>query len=82
MDKKVFVVNLNVGDSVICDNCNADFSHRTESGGFLIGSRGWCPDCEAESRALLRRYNEEHLITATCPSDMSHRDWILSIRRQ
>lgn len=83
MEKKPIqfkVFRLDMGDKVICDNCNADVSNSPKSGGFIIGSRGWCPECESESRALLRKYGEEHLITAVCPADMSHADWIRSIR--
>lgn len=74
-------IRIDIGDKVICDNCGMDYSDRTETGGFLIGSRGWCPSCEPETRKLLKQYNELGCITAECPPNMSHKDWILAWRK-
>jgi hypothetical protein len=74
------ITRIELGDMVVCDLCNTDFSNSDKQGGFLIPGWGICPDCAARFREELKRNGEEHLIQAECPSGMSHKDWILSIR--
>lgn len=69
------------GNEVICDMCGADWTDRPESGSFLFGSYGVCPDCSERVMNNIKRYNEEDHIRATCPEGMSHADWIRDIVR-
>lgn len=71
-----------VGDAVICDICNKDWTNSDVSGGFLFGSYGYCPDCAEEGLKRIKGYNEEKFIEGFCPADMSHADWIRDIVRK
>ena len=41
----MFVIKVDVGDDVICDICNDDYSESEEVGGTLVGSYALCPKC-------------------------------------
>ena len=69
-----------IGNSVICDSCNKDYSNSDEAGGFLFGSNGYCPSCAKEALPRIKGYNEERFIKAWCPEEMSFKDFILAIR--
>jgi hypothetical protein len=68
-----------IGRIVVCDVCGEDWTDRKESGGFLFGSYGYCPDCAVEGLRTIRRYNEERYIKAMCGSE-SFADFIRRIR--
>jgi hypothetical protein len=68
------------GNRVVCDICNKDWTGSPVSGGFLVGSYAYCPDCAPQGLADLKRYNEIRFITAYCPKDMSYADWCLKLR--
>ena len=57
-----------VGDLVVCDVCDADYTERRDSGGFIFGSYAYCPACAARHEPMIKSYNEEHMITARCPA--------------
>ena len=69
-----------VGDIVICDICNADFTDSHESGGFLFGSYAYCPECAERSMAQILNFKEEHCIRARCPEGISFGDFIRADR--
>ena len=72
---------IEVGNQVICDICDGDFTNDTESkGGFLFGSKAYCPKCAEERLPSIKSYNEEHYIKAYCPGDMLFRDFVLECR--
>lgn len=73
-------VEIDMGENVVCDICGEDWTERTESGGFLFGSKAYCPDCAEDGLRRIRGYHEEHMIRAYCPSDKSFKDWVLSLR--
>ena len=68
------------GDTVICDQCNKDFTDSEESGGFIFGSHAYCPNCGKDSLPRIKGYDEEKHIKATCPRDMSFKDFVLQYR--
>lgn len=69
-----------VGRDVVCDVCDEDWTDRPESGGFVFGSYGTCPDCAPESMARIRHFREERFIRATCPEGKSFADFIRELR--
>ena len=74
------ILNQNFGDLVLCDMCNADWTERTESGGFVFGSKGVCPDCAPKTMKSIHRYEEEAYIKANCPIDRSFAEFIREFR--
>jgi hypothetical protein len=63
---------IDIGEAVVCDICNADYSESDESGGILLGSYAICPACEPKLNASD--------IDAECPAGVSFKDWVLSLR--
>jgi len=71
---------INIGDNVVCDLCNTDYTESDEQGGFIFGSHAVCPTCAPRMRASIRECKEEHFITAECPAGISFREFVLNIR--
>ena len=69
-----------LGDLVVCDVCNQNYTGSTESGGFIFGSYGYCPMCAEEGLANIRKYNEEQFIRARCPEGVSFADFVREYR--
>ena len=76
METKVY----DIGNTVLCDQCNKDFSNSDAKGGFIFGSHAVCPDCEEEFMKGVKQYHEESYIRAKCPKDMSFKEFILKDR--
>lgn len=72
---------LEVGNQVLCDLCNKDWTDSNTTGGFLRGSYAVCPDCAPDHRAKLKEFNEEHHIRAECPVFLSFADWVRNYLR-
>jgi hypothetical protein len=71
---------IDIGETVICDKCNGDWSERTESGGFLFLSSAYCPDCEKDALKSIESYGEQKHIKGYCPEGVSFKDWVLTLR--
>ena len=39
------IEEIYIGDTVVCDYCNDDYTDSDEKGGVLIGSYAVCPKC-------------------------------------
>lgn len=63
---------IDIGDTVVCDWCNADYTDSPESGGVLVGSYAVCPQCEG------RVAPDE--VDVRCPTGVPFRDWVLDLR--
>jgi hypothetical protein len=71
---------IDVGDTVICDWCGADWTGRPESGGILFQSKALCPNCAKQAEPNIRKWGETHYIRGRCPEYMSFADWVLMLR--
>lgn len=71
---------VHMGNTVLCDQCNKDWTNDKTTGGYLFGSHGVCPDCADRMMISIKKYNEEWNIKGYCPADKSFADWIRSIR--
>lgn len=70
------------GNKVFCDaGCGADYTNSDEKGGFLFGSKAYCPTCAKKDLPTIIKYGEKSHIKAWCPEGMSFKDFVLSIRR-
>jgi len=74
------VFHLDIGDKVICDYCDKDYSDSDEEGGILFQSKAICPKCAPDTLVRIKKYKEEKFIRGYCPEGMSFKDWVLSIR--
>jgi hypothetical protein len=74
-------IQIDPGDTVLCDFCNADWTDRPESGGFVFSGSAVCPTCAPVQLKKIKGYGEEDAIQGYCPSGMSFADWVRSMRR-
>lgn len=63
---------INIGDMVLCDYCNGDYTNSDECGGLLINNNAVCPQCITESRIA-----QAELI---CPPMIAFKEWVLALR--
>lgn len=79
--KKVWnVINVDVGDNVLCDYCNTDYTNSRRSGGFMFCSSAICPECAENTLNTIKRHKEMGSIKSFCPDGISFADYIRSIR--
>lgn len=72
------IKKINIGNKVLCDMCNKDYTNSDESGGFLFESKAVCPKCEPDFRKTVKKYNEEMYIKGECPKETSFKDWVIN----
>ena len=70
--------SIDIGDTVVCDFCNADYTDSDEWGGVLIGSYAVCPACAPAAMHKAEKYGEP--VDAVCPPDKSFKEWVLELR--
>lgn len=71
---------VDIGDMVVCDWCGEDYTHRSDVGGLLFGSKATCPKCMLGIEASALNHGELAHIKARCPSDQSFADWVRELR--
>jgi len=71
---------IDIGDTVLCDFCNEDFTNSDALGGLLFQSKGVCPTCEPEFMANVKKHGEERFIRDKPLEFESFRAFILRIR--
>lgn len=69
-----------VGDIVVCDFCDHDFTHRPDQGGMIFQSKAVCPQCTALMASDVKQYGEERYIRAGCPEGQSFADFVRAYR--
>ena len=65
---------IDIGDTVLCDLCNDDYTNSDAQGGILVGSFAICPQCASKFTDT----DDEPIIH--CPAGMRFRDWVLQLR--
>jgi hydrogenase maturation factor HypF (carbamoyltransferase family) len=78
----VTVINIDPGDTVLCDLCNEDYTHSEEKGGFLFSGKAVCPKCAPRFILWIKLYNEEKYIRAEAQEGETFRDFVYRIRKQ
>lgn len=73
-------VPVDVGNIVICDFCDDDFTERHDTGGFIVCSSGCCPLCAPRLLERIKANDEEHTIRARCPPGQSYAAFVLEYR--
>lgn len=71
---------IDIGDSVVCDDCSTEFRGSDATGGLLVQSKAICPVCAPKWLTSLAEYDEMHLLRARCPSALSFHDWVMHLR--
>lgn len=74
------VIEIDAGDTVLCDICNRDYSNSDEKGGLVFSGKAVCPVCEKVVRASICKHNETEFIRAECRPDQTFREFVLEYR--
>lgn len=72
--------SFDIGETVICDSCDEDYTDSDLEGGLLFGSYAYCPKCSPGLVTRAKEYGEIGHIKAICPEGMSFRQWVLGLR--
>ncbi len=70
------VINLDMGDTVLCDSCSKDYTASTATGGLLFQSKAICPECMPEWEKNIAEFHEEKYVRARCPEGKAFAAWV------
>ena len=71
---------IDIGNSVVCDWCNEDYTNSNAKGGILFSSYAICPKCEKEAIEGAKKHNEENMILARCKEGQTFAEFVMEIR--
>lgn len=71
---------IDIGNSVLCDLCNADYTESNDTGGLVVDSSAVCPMCQPEMEKNIKKHGEEDHVDARCPEGVEFRQFILQVR--
>jgi hypothetical protein len=71
---------IDLGDTVVCDTCNKDYTFSEDIGGILFGSNACCPTCTERMMPDIIRYGEESYTKAKAGPNESFRGFVLRHR--
>lgn len=77
----MIIFDIHMGDVVLCDECNKDYTLSDDKGGLLFGSHGVCPKCAPAMEKSAKRYGETHFILSRAKEGETFRDFIYRVRR-
>jgi hypothetical protein len=69
-----------IGDIVVCDACDDDFTNSEAIGGMIFGSKAYCPRCTNRAMPNIVSYGEQGYIRAMCPVGSSFPDFVRQYR--
>lgn len=68
---------FDIGDTVVCDLCNEDYTDSDAEGGITMGSYAICPECAPR---IIRNAEETGELVVHCPAGILFKDWVLELR--
>ena len=69
-----------LGDSVLCDFCNKDWTGNLATGGFVVHGYATCPDCAEGTYKNLEKFDELAYIETTCEPGETFAQMVLRYR--
>jgi hypothetical protein len=69
-----------IGDNVVCDLCNEDYTNSDALGGYIFESKGVCPKCAPEFIASVFKFKEERFIRDRAMTGETFKAFILRCR--
>ena len=67
---------IDIGEMVLCDLCNADYTDSEAEGGILMGTYSICPTC---APGVIRERSAP-ASPSCCPAQTRFKDWVLQLR--
>lgn len=74
------ITTIDIGNSVVCDSCNKDYTNSDAKGGILVLSKAICPECQDKWLKDLKRYGEEYCLKDAANAEETFRDFVLRLR--
>jgi hydrogenase maturation factor HypF (carbamoyltransferase family) len=74
------VIEIDPGDSVLCDLCNEEYKDSDAKGGILFSSNAACPKCAPRLEDSAIEHRETHYIHARAKPNETFRDFVYRIR--
>ena len=71
---------IDIGDVVLCDDCNEEYTESEAQGGILFGSRAICPSCTPKWEENAVKFDEEEYITDRALPGETFHSFIMRIR--
>jgi len=71
---------VDIGDIVVCDWCDKDFTGSKDPGGVLFQSKAICPWCTPKLERELAAYDELHFIRARAEKGEPFHAFIMRMR--
>jgi hypothetical protein len=68
---------IDIGETVLCDLCNADYTDSEDEGGILRSTYSICPTCAPGVVRNAERTGEPFV---RCPAQTRFKDWVLQLR--
>jgi hypothetical protein len=67
---------IDIGEMVLCDLCNADYTDSEDEGGILMGTYSICPTC---APGIIRDAERTGEPFVRCPAQTRFKDWVLQL---
>jgi len=71
---------IDVGNIVVCDVCDGDYTDSEECGGVLFGTYSYCPKCERELMPRICGTSEQANIRGKARPGESFKNFVMRIR--
>lgn len=72
---------VDIGDMVVCDFCNEDYTNNhVATGGLIFQSKAVCPGCSPRLLDDVERYHEQRYIRAHCQQGQTFADFVREYR--
>lgn len=72
---------IDIGDMVVCDICNEDYTDNTlATGGFIFQSQAVCPTCSPRFLDSIEKYKEQRFIRTHCKQFQTFADFVREYR--
>lgn len=71
---------IDIGDTVVCDLCNKDYTNSDAKGGLLFESKGVCPDCAPRLIKDAEKYGETEFIRERAEEGETFKAFCLRMR--
>lgn len=71
---------VSIGDIVVCDDCDEDYTDKPDQGGIIFTGYAYCPKCTPKRLKDIQRFKEERFIKARCPEGVSFADFVRRYR--
>lgn len=74
------MISIDVGDRVVCDACDVNFTNSDAVGGLLFQSKAICPVCTPRLMKSVEKFGEQRFIRGRAEPGETFKAFVLRIR--